>query len=88
MGYTRAHSSFQTERGLGHLSANDCRTVTVTLYTFRPKVRHAGILSTCNPAIFRAADAMESVGVSPSSMSYVVSPRLVSTDVDAFIGNR
>ena len=33
MGYTRAHSSFQTERVLGHLSANGCRIMTVALYT-------------------------------------------------------
>jgi hypothetical protein len=62
-----------------------CRSVVIV--DIRPKVRHAGIPSTCNPMIFRATDSTESVVVSQSSMDCVASSRIISTDVHAFIGN-
>jgi hypothetical protein len=65
----------------------------VALNTFRLDVRYDSTLSTRNPAIFHAADAMERVVISPSSMSCdnaplpsLVCPRIVPTDVDGFIG--
>jgi hypothetical protein len=59
----------------------------------RLEVRYDSTLSTRNPAIFHAADAMERVVVSPSSVSCdnaplpdPVCPRIAPTDVNGFIG--
>jgi hypothetical protein len=66
---------------LTRLSFPLCCNVDLPPVAFRPKVRHAGIPSTCHPTIVRAADATECVVVSQSSMSCVVPPHIVSTDV-------
>jgi hypothetical protein len=59
---------------------------------FRPEVRYVGTLSTRNPTIFHAADFMECVVISQSSMScdnaplpWLVCRRIVPTDVNRFI---
>jgi hypothetical protein len=76
-------------RRLGYPGASRRTSVNVVL---RPEVRYDSTLSTRNPAIFHAADAMECVAVSPSSMGgdnaplhYLVCPRIVPTDVNGFI---